>query len=1348
MAKRQWTEEQAFVIHAGTQTLLVNAGAGTGKTASLIERLLTLLDREPNDPDPHQRPASLQQIVVVTFTNAAAREMKERLAKGLRERVEFAQTTHQDTDRLRHLRSELSLLPRATISTLHSFCITLLRQYGSLIGLAPDFEILNEEESHILRNELLETRLEELAATTEGHAQLKALLQGISLSAGLTKLKQEIRSTHYFLEALSNPDEFILTSMAPYVEAADESIPLLETQAVRCLLDEVIPTLEEFESLLATPGNGLHRAELSNSMGNYFDKIQQLIPEVHHVKTTINNDGVVRDLRCLKPPNKPQERHAKTPSDFDLINRAVHIRDCYGKLNELTNKQDVSLEAVRLQTASHLAPLQTMLQTLGQEISNQFQAVCQQSNRLTFNHLERLTLQLLQENPAVSNQLRNTYQHVFVDEFQDISGLQGKLLEMIAQPCTPQPEAPGNLFAVGDVKQSIYGFRQADPQQFLDRLQAYKPFTPHAHGHPGARLDLVQNFRSIPPLLRNLNAIFQRLFSTKIGGIEFNETHAFVPGQPEPEALHSPTLEVVVLYDSSSADEDADDSNNSGDSGEPDEGDTDDFSPLNEGTLEADLDQAGKEARHVAGLIANLNRPFGEIALLLRSGRGYAAKLVSELRRAGIPFQTQEAIGFFAQQEVNDLLCLLHAINSPYRDTELIGLLRGPMFGWTADELVQLRLVNHKGRLANNLRQAATLAPSAPQASIQPRALRAINTLTHWQRTSIQESVSDFINRLYREGSLVECYAAMSNGEQRVRNLQYFQVRAAQYDKFSRRGLAGFLEFLESLLEEEKELGKPPVVTTDSNAVHLMTMHKSKGLEFPVVICPFLGKKFNLQSLSSRLLMDRSAGVGIRLSVNDDGAPQDGKIPLHQPLKNQIKTRFLSEELRLLYVAMTRAEERLILTGVKTKWQEKLEKKAPFTPTAPQELREQTEKANCFLDWVLLGIGNTPEFQQLTPEVQRSTQSKSGFTAEWKFLSEQLPETKTEKTAEETTPLIPAFTQELRQLVEWENRPKPPLLRAKISATEAKRERETLHHMYLPPATIAHQSTNLEPSAPQLTTSPQSSQVKAKATSQTTAQSAFAKARSANNQWIPPFAREPERLKAKRLSGSEKGKIVHRFLALLDLGALAKGATLQQEWERLQQNGFFQPEEKKALWFPALEAFFMEMEIGRLMLKYPTYVQRELAFTAAVPAQLFTESAPQNGSIHLQPQTPPQTHTPQAQTNQPAQPQDFLILQGMIDALIHVPQHITGSGPIIHLIDFKTDYWDGTAGHYDALVAAYTPQILLYQYGIEKSLNQKINDCTLYFISAEQPYKVKSPKTEAEWHAFLKQTLRESVSAV
>lgn len=1282
---RPWTTEQGHVISATTQTLLVNAGAGTGKTASLIERLLTLIDREPNSPDPQERPASLQQMVVVTFTNAAAREMKERLAKSLRERADFYHATHRDSDRLRHLKSELSLLPRATISTLHSFCITLLREYGHLIALAPDFDVMNEEEALLLRNELLDERLEDWAGIPQSRAQLQRLLRGLNPAAGVQAIKKEIRTLHHFLEALSNPEAFLEQSLKPYAEAADESIPLLQTQVVRGVLEDAEAALAEYEQRLSSITAGIARGELSGVMSKYAATCDGLVEQIAALRLQIAQTGIIPDFRCLKPANKPQERSAKTGSDFEIITRAILIKESYDALNLVTDKQDISLQILRDQAASHLAPLQFLLITAGLELSNEFQAQCRLSNRLTFNQLERLTLNLLDAHTEVSTLLRRTYEHVFVDEFQDISGLQGRLLELIARQNNEARGEAGNLFAVGDVKQSIYGFRQADPRQFLARLSAYKAFNPYAPQHPGSRLDLVQNFRSTPPLLRLLNGLFERLFSPTIGGIAFDDSHAFVPGKAEPKELHHPTLEVLILNDSAATEDEPEDA---------------DASDLTESEVETDalaelaLDQGAKEARHVARCILDLKRPFRDVAILLRSAKGNATKLVAELRNAGIPFQTSESIGFLAQQEVNDLLCALHTINSPYQDVELIGLLRGPLFGWSADELVQLRLVNMRGRLADNLRQSQTLAPGAPGEKIRPRAKAVLEKLAHWQTCSVQESVSDFINRLYRDGALVECYGAMSNGEQRVRNLQYFQERATQYDRFARRGLAGFLEFVESLLAEDKDLGKPPVVAADEDAVHLMTMHKSKGLEFPVVICPFMGKRFNLQDLRNRLLLDRDGGVGISLAPLPEFAALGNSLPFHKPLKLTIKRRFLSEELRLLYVALTRAEERLILTGVKAKWLEKLAEPERFALPELEERGKAVEKAGCFLDWILMGFGNSPEFAQLSESVQESTANAEGLILSWKHLTEQLPEVEPANAEKDEAASDAGFALELKRLLDWENRAKDPVLRAKISATEAKRERETLHHAYLAPAHVRPPSQRPALGAPR-TVGPKKLEAE---------------------EWLPPFFRDELLQKKTRITGAEKGKIVHRFLALVNLEALAKGVSLEQEWARLESEKFFQPEEKHALWFPALHTLFYETEIGQKLLAYPSYVQRELAFTASVPVSVFG-----------------------------VQGDDCVLLQGMVDALILVPEGIKG-GPLRVLVDFKTDYWDGTAGHFDSLTSAYKPQLLLYQYGLELSMNQRIDQCCLYFLAADQPFTVPSPKTDAEWHAFLKQTLQEAVS--
>ncbi|MDX1973982.1 MAG: 3'-5' exonuclease, partial [Candidatus Sumerlaeia bacterium] len=964
---------------------------------------------------------------------------------------------------------------------------------------------------------------------------------------------------------------------------------------------------------------------------------------------------------------------------WDLATEAKSAFDVFSKILPRTS---LSWREFQKEAQRQLPYLEFLLETAGLDLSDAFQQQCLQANRLTFNQLERLTLRLLEQEPIVSAQIRRNYDHFFVDEFQDISGLQGRLLEMMAKPCTHE-HSPGNLFAVGDVKQSIYGFRQADPTQFLDRLNVFKPYDPHYAQVPGTRLDLVQNFRSAPDLLLALNGLFARLFSPELGGITFDSSHAFEPGRPQVASL-SPRVQVQLLVEPKAAK--GEEQEASSGAAEESEGDGEDTELL---------ENTEQEARWVARHIRTLGVPLQDIAILLRSARGNATVLVQALQEEGIAFQTEESIGFLAQQEVNDLLCLLHTVDNPFRDVELIGALRGPLGGWSADDLARLRLIGGDGPLIEQLRRTALLTNGDRHAAIQPKAEAFLVQLERWQLAVLQMSVADFLQLLYREGALPECYGVLPNGEQRLQNLAYFQQRAAQYDRFARRGLTGFLEFVESLISEQRELGKPPVALQETNAVRLMTMHKSKGLEFPVVICPFLGHKFNLMDARNRLLIDRRGALAFSLkitvlerSLGTEEEPTGDAVRglLAAPVRRAVEARLKSEELRLLYVALTRAKEHLILSGV-------------FKEPALQKLREVLQqgepnikvlmKAGSLFHWVLLGWANRGEVLPFweTEELRYSAVSNDGvfqFTSSEVGVPSEQTGTEEQMQPKLTTPetqehLTPELREQMRFILEREAEAPELHLRAKMSATEAKRLRESLHHEFLPPARIGLRGTMSE---------------------------------KAEASWIPAFA-QPESRSRKTLRGARRGTLIHRFLALIDLHALGAGATPQSEWKRLVAEGLFEEETESVIPWDSLDTFFYNTEVGTLFLRHPDHVQREVAFTVAIPALLF--------------QTAEHSSVPENET---------VLIQGMIDALLLIPAQ--GSQPAERiLLDFKTDFWNGSMEHFNQLTESYLPQLLLYRYGLEKAIGEKLTRSLLYFLSAEQPWDVAAPESQAEWEAWL-----------
>lgn len=409
-------------------------------------------------------------------------------------------------------------------------------------------------------------------------------------------------------------------------------------------------------------------------------------------------------------------------------------------------------------------------------------------------------------------QLRRELDEVLVDEFQDVNGLQSRLLHAVSRP--GGDGGAGNLFVVGDVKQSIYRFRQADPRQFLELFDAYADYQPGRKDPRGARISLSENFRSRPVLLDELNRLFAALFTRKLGEVDYDAHQAFAPGRKEEDfSWQGPAVGVHLLELT---------------------GEADDAVPSSPDALSApeeEMERDEREADYVARYLLANPDARRDCAILLQTSKGYATKMIEALRRHGIPHFTRESIGFLEQQEVLDVLALLRTIHNPFDEVALVGALRGPAGGWTEDDLARLRLQDRRGALFENLKLLAT--ESGPTAS---RAEHFIALLREWQAAARREGMGALFGRIYRDLSLREKVATLPNGTQRVANLLYLMDRGVQFDSFRRKGIGQFLRFVQDLLDRDEDLGQPPSPVGTEEAVQVMTIHKSKGLQFATVI--------------------------------------------------------------------------------------------------------------------------------------------------------------------------------------------------------------------------------------------------------------------------------------------------------------------------------------------------------------------------------------------------------------------------------------------------------------------------------------------------------------------------------
>ncbi len=1259
---RNWTLAQQNAIDARDQNVLVSAGAGAGKTATLVERVYRLIT-DPRDP------VSLESMLIVTFTRAAAAEMRERLGEQLRHALNEAFDSNAPEETIRRLRSQLILLPRAPISTLHSFCMQLLREHAEKVNLPPDFDLMAEEEAYLQRGEWIDDAIEACVEEPECGEILREILEQLPPAFGTEAVATIVRRLHHFLEAMPDPKGYTTRVLEDYRRAGDASVPWSECMFGREIVSAIKEPLERTRQALdvffrTAPNRGFK----ANWTQKYWDRARQIDQSIEAFLESLDDDIPLPDFKeFLKLESRRSLGKTPDPTDAALSEAGQLLkppmdaaRDELGKL-----VSEPSVRAMRHQVAACASFVELLLGKLGNDLCDEILTRHIEQRRLTFAHLERLALKLLTDSNEASRLLRERFEHVLVDEFQDVNALQAQLLRAIARPGTEENASPGNLFVVGDVKQSIYGFRQADPRQFQELYARYHPYGAGKSAQPGARISLRENFRTAPALLRELNRFFAALFTRELGGIEYDTAHQFIPGRQE-FFFNSPRLEFHLIeqqFDWSPAPGDGDDSDG--------DGDADVLSEANE-----------REAQYVAERIRDLNVPWGDVAVLLRSASGTATKLIEAFQRVGIPYHTEESIGFLTQQEVRDVLALLRVIDNPYQEVALVGCLRGPVGQWTENDLVHLRLVNREGLLFDNLKHAA----QANGHLLEFKTQKFLERLRHWQHASQRESMEILFARLYDEMHWRERAAVLPNGDQRVANLLYLQERGVQFDSFRRKGLTRFLRFIDDLIERGEDLGQPAAAPPNANVVRVMTMHKSKGLQFPIVIVPFMGRSFNMKDSMAPVLWDAERWVGTQFTPG--GKYGDGQTSVaRQLLVEPIRTKSRSEELRLLYVAMTRAEERLLLFGSERNALNRLQEIQALTEL-PNERRLHINSANSPLDWALLALSEQGEFRSFGQE--NPIVSTGGDRVVFHLVEEtgtesvlRPQESPSDDAAfrERLQSAVPEFNQAVEHIAHLANRQIEPPLRAKVSATEAKRVYESLHSEENPPAR------------------PAVAYIK--------------KSEKAEPEWWPASLTEQPKT---RSGGRRVGTLTHRLCALLDLEAVKNGILSSEQLDRLTHDGFFTEDEAAMISTKDIDNFFRDPELGQRVVRAHATAQREIPFTVRLDAG---ELEP-NYSV----------------------PNEGLLFQGVVDLMFREPTR-NGTGEQIILVDFKTDYWDGTSEHFFALEEAYRSQMILYRVGMERALGTPVAETWLYFLRASQPIKVNSPTDEEEWLRYLRDAYKQ-----
>ena len=935
----KWTPEQESAImspkdsNLGAQTLLVAAAAGSGKTAVLVERIITRLKDMEN-------PLSVQELMVVTFTKAAAAEMSARIGVALAKAMEST----DDKALQARLERQLNLLPSAHISTLHSFCQWVIRSYFYKLDIPPTARIGNEAEMALLKQEVLENLLKEAYEhNTYGIFDLSDFFSDDKSDAGL---QDKVLSLYEFAMSQSNPDGWMRHAVEPYKAAQEQD--LRDTLWGRAMWDEqqaeidrIANRIEQMEPLLESPVGP-----------KKWDKVYQeqlaALAQLKGAQTWSDMVDVCRNLDTF------------TKASFTSLGKALEKGEVDGALADefksLGSQNKDSLkgmknglfhidESVLQQQFKDQYPLIHNLVELTIAFHKAYDEAKKEQGIMDFSDLEHLCLALLvepgtEDDPQPSEvalELQDTFKEIMVDEYQDTNGVQETIINLISRV--------DNRFYVGDVKQAIYSFRMADSSLFMNKYNTYGLMNDAVE----RRIDLAKNFRSHENILTTTNFIFYQIMTQEAAELDYGEKESLIPGRIVEEAPSDWVGGAVELHlldtsDTNRSDETDGDSETAGDEPENNERELDFIIQKIK-----ELHASKKQVQNADGSFRQIQ--WRDFAVLRRSLAGWGTRAVAAMRQAGIPAVVNERDGYFEAQEIQLLLSLLQIIDNPEQDLPMAAVLHSGLVGLDANELGALRLTGD-GSLWS------VMSLYAEQAQDE-RLLQFIAHIERWRTLSRRHGVADLLWDIYETLDYVNYVGAMPNGLVRRANVMALYERAKGFESSGFRGLFRFLRFVESLRDSNQDMAVANVVTEADDVVRLMTIHKSKGLEFPVVFLSGVQKKFNTMDFNSPLLVDKNGGIGLKGYYPDIRVSYPSMPWLY--CKSIKSDAMKAEEQRILYVALTRARDKLFLTGYINKEIKKEKgvgahiKHAALTQT--QALGADLIKAgNSYLHWLLIAF--------------------------------------------------------------------------------------------------------------------------------------------------------------------------------------------------------------------------------------------------------------------------------------------------------------------------------------------------------------------------------------------------------
>lgn len=1116
-----FTEEQQSVIDARNRNLLVSAAAGSGKTAVLVERIIQMITTGDH-------PMDIDRLLVVTFTNAAAAEMRERIQSAIEEKLAL------DPENL-HLQKQSTLLHKAQITTIDSFCLFVIRNHFHEIGLDPGFRVADEGELRLLQKDTLAELLEQEYETAR--PQFFACVEHFAGTSNDGRLEMYIEDLYEFSMSYPWPEEWLLQSVADYRMSDPDQLGQTVwgsylTGYVQMVFQELAQKMEKALQIAERPAGPYMYGELLEreiEMLRHMGEADSLREQYLRMETVAfgrlsskKDETVDASLRTLVS----QIRN-------EVKKQVEGIRESFF----LFSPEQITEGMVRM------APMVEELVHLVIRYKELLDQKKRDANLLDFHDMEHFALQILlhKEGDAVTaskaaEEYQQCFEEILIDEYQDSNLVQEYLLQSISG----ENLGKYNRFMVGDVKQSIYKFRLARPELFMEKYHSYSR-------DPGScqRIDLHKNFRSRVEVLGSVNELFRHLMGKQLGGITYDEDACLYPGAVYPDNTGNETEYLLIAK-------------------------------AEEGKESVRV----QEARVIAAKIRELRRNFQitdkesgklrpvqyrDMVILLRTTSGWAREFKETLQEEGVPAYVSLKTGYFEAPEIREIMQLLHVIDNPLQDIPMFGALKSYFGGFSNEEIAQIRLVgNHEDKKKKHFLYEQMKMDRGER---NTKVSAFLEMLEKFRQKAIYTPIHKLIQEIVYDTGYLEYVTAKAGGEQRKANVEMLLTKAAAFEQTSFYGVFHFLRYMEQLEKYEVDYGEADILDENDDVVRIMSIHKSKGLEFPVCFVAGLAKRFNMQDTTGRFVADMDMGIGT------DDIDQMLRVQRTMVKKNVVSLKLrldtLAEEMRILYVAMTRAKEKLILTGMidgEEKFRESLYRY--------QELH-QGETTPCFSELVKAGSYLDFVMPVLEKAVVVSTESQ---------MQKQIQET------------YDAYAK--RQRLQY-------YLQTDHAATE------TLHHLM-----ERMNRTYPYEALAGLTMKTSVSELKKAQMETENGKELFPEKEVVP--YLPRFIQEEQ-----KLSGSDRGSAYHKVMELFDFARILSNgdpdAEIRRQLDEMVENGKLSVLWKEAVSVKKLQAFFQSDLAKRMShAQEAGTLRREQPFVLGISAKRVQKELPEDETVLIQ----------------------------------------------------------------------------------------------------------------------------------